>query len=204
MAMTLACELGVFDDDINPAESLRVNQQPVPSVTLKSWKLRKACLKDVLLIFSMQLSGRLNLTSFLPLGPGFQALTKTPTEIYRECAARRKHLQDSQKQSMGVPSTDSSDQMILSLWMEMASILDVANRELVPNRSAPRDFIKTGRYVGILKTESEKLRSWRKALDECYGSKYSSTSTVMPANVMQCRKTCDRSSSSSMSTIGFT
>ncbi|KAH8691737.1 hypothetical protein GQ44DRAFT_667086 [Phaeosphaeriaceae sp. PMI808] len=174
-AMTLAFEIGVFDET-SEQEFEEVNQH-LSHAVVKAYFRRKNHLRDLLIIYVTQTSGRLGLTSMLPklerdesMGGG-----PTPVELYRERVSRIKApppqfgmRSDGQRlplESIATQERNAVQDLVLDFWERIAKIMEIGNLKLFSNRRKTRELLKSGSYEEMLKFFQGPLTDWRSAFD---------------------------------------
>ncbi|KAF2745049.1 hypothetical protein M011DRAFT_528085 [Sporormia fimetaria CBS 119925] len=173
-AAALAFEIGVFDDT-SEKEFEEANQH-LSHATVKAYFRRKNHLKDLLKIYIMQTSGRLGLTSMLPKIEGDSILpTKTPNELYEERISQirppppnlgtRADGQRLPYESVATQHRHAVQDLVLDFWMRIATIMDMGNQKLFPNRRMTRDLLKSGGYEELLRNFQTPLLDWRKSFN---------------------------------------
>jgi hypothetical protein len=168
-AITLAFEIGVFDD--TPQEIFQENNPGIPSAKVSAFFERKGYLKDLLPIYIIQLSGRLELIGKLP--PNYlKSLNQTDAE---------QRLQNRLAKFNGTAPVDSPGtsykdlsphRVVLHFWEEITAIMKSGNENMFPNRQYTRELIKSGRYSELLAIYQPMLVAWRSDFDECDLSMY--------------------------------
>ncbi|ORY19584.1 hypothetical protein BCR34DRAFT_595522 [Clohesyomyces aquaticus] len=174
-AMALAFEIGVFDDT-SEREFEQANER-LSHATVKAYYRRKNHLKDLLIIYVTQTSGRLGLSSMLPQvkreGDGFP--TKTPLAMYQERIARiqppppqigmRPDGQRLPYESVATQNRHAVQDLVLDFWNWIAKIMEGGNLKLFPNRRQTRELLKTGKYEELLRDFQTPLLEWKKCFD---------------------------------------
>ena len=148
MAMSLAFEIGVFDSNSARHEA----DATTPQETIRAYDRRRLHVKDLLLVYMTQTSGRVGLSTMLP-------------ESY--CDPALSHIFDIRN----VPNGSTKD-MVIHLWLKIASIMKRGNEQLFANREVTRDVVRNGSYKKILHEMGPMLTSWRKTLDNVHDSKF--------------------------------
>ena len=173
-AMSLAFEIGVFDET-SEVEFEEANQH-LSHATVKAYFRRKNHLKDLLIIYVTQTSGRLGLTSMLPQVRREDSLVqKTPLELYQERVARIKAppphqgmRPDGQRlplESVATQERHAVQDLVLDFWDRIAKIMEVGNLKLFPNRRRTRDLLKSGKYTELLQNFQTPLVDWKRGFD---------------------------------------
>ncbi|PSK42965.1 hypothetical protein B9Z65_6919 [Elsinoe australis] len=122
MAMSLAFEIGVFDE--NAARHLS-KSTTIPDDKRMAYERRRLHIKDLLMVYMTQTSGRVGLTSMLPKN---------------YCEPALSHIYD-------LHNAHNPKDLVIHLWLKIASIMKTGNEELFPNRDTTRDIIRTGRHT---------------------------------------------------------
>lgn len=173
-AMSLAFEIGVFDET-SEVEFEEANQH-LSHATVKAYFRRKNHLKDLLIIYVTQTSGRLGLTSMLPQVRREDSLVqKTPLELYQERVTRIKAppphqgmRPDGQRlplESVATQERHAVQDLVLDFWDRIAKIMEVGNLKLFPNRRRTRDLLKSGKYTELLQNFQTPLVDWKRGFD---------------------------------------
>jgi hypothetical protein len=167
-ATNLAFEIGVFDE--TPMEIFHENNPGIPMTKIQAFFERKNYLKELLPIYTIQLSGRLELIGKLP--PGYlESLNRTNAE-QRMQNRLSEFNGTAQVDSPGTSYKDSKPQrVVLHFWEEITGIIKAGNANMFPNRQHTRDLIKSGRYMKLLAIFQPMLTAWRNDFDECTLSK---------------------------------
>ncbi|KAG9201264.1 hypothetical protein G6514_005812 [Epicoccum nigrum] len=179
-AMTLGFEIGVFDET-SEVEFEQANQH-LSHATVKSYFRRKNHLKNLLIIYVTQTSGRLGLTSMLPKihernesfisGP-------TPNELYQQRVSgikappmqfgtRPSAAQDGQRlplESVAHQERHAVQDLVLDFWTRIAKIMELGNLKLFSNRRKTRELLKSGDYADMLKFFQAPLEEWKSCFD---------------------------------------
>lgn len=179
-AMTLGFEIGVFDET-SEVEFEQANQH-LSHATVKSYFRRKNHLKNLLIIYVTQTSGRLGLTSMLPKihersesfvgGP-------TPNELYQQRVSgikappmqfgtRPSAAQDGQRlplESVAHQERHAVQDLVLDFWTRIAKIMELGNLKLFSNRRKTRELLKSGQYEDMLKFFQAPLEEWKVCFD---------------------------------------
>jgi hypothetical protein len=174
-AMTLAFEIGVFDET-NETEFEEANQH-LSHATVKAYYRRKNHLRDLLIIYVTQTSGRLGLTSMLPKIDRDESLTggPSPLERYKDRISRIKAppaqfgmRSDGQRlplESIATQERHAIQDLVLDFWQRIAKIMEMGNLKLFSNRRKTRELLKSGTYEEMLKFFQGPLAEWRKCFD---------------------------------------
>jgi hypothetical protein len=174
-AMTLAFEIGVFDE--TSEQEFEDANQHLSHAIVKAYYRRKNHLRDLLIIYVTQTSGRLGLTSMLPkldrdesLGGGL-----TPLELYHDRVSRIKApppqfgmRADGQRlplESVATQERHAVQDLVLDFWQRIAKIMEMGNLKLFSNRRKTRELLKSGVYEEMLKLFQGPLTEWRACFD---------------------------------------
>lgn len=174
-AMTLAFEIGVFDET-SETEFEEANQH-LSHATVKAYYRRKNHLRDLLIIYVTQTSGRLGLTSMLPKIERDENLAggPTPLELYQERVSRIKApppqfgmRSDGQRlplESIAHQERHAVQDLVLDFWQRIAKVMEMGNLKLFSNRRKTRELLKSGSYEEMLKFFQGPLTEWRTCFD---------------------------------------
>ncbi|KAF1978977.1 hypothetical protein BU23DRAFT_191785 [Bimuria novae-zelandiae CBS 107.79] len=173
-AVSLAFEIGVFDET-SEVEFEEANQH-LSHATVKAYFRRKNHLKDLLIIYVTQTSGRLGLTSMLPqVKREDSVVQKTPLELYHERVAHIKAppphqgmRPDGQRlplESVATQERHAVQDLVLDFWDRIAKIMEIGNLKLFPNRRRTRDLLKSGKYTELLQNFQTPLVDWKRGFD---------------------------------------
>lgn len=173
-AVSLAFEIGVFDET-SEVEFEEANQH-LSHATVKAYFRRKNHLKDLLIIYVTQTSGRLGLTSMLPqVRREENVMQKTPLELYQERVARIKAppphqgmRPDGQRlplESVATQERHAVQDLVLDFWDRIAKVMEIGNLKLFPNRRRTRDLLKSGKYTELLANFQTPLVDWKRGFD---------------------------------------
>jgi hypothetical protein len=183
-ALTLAFEIGIFEE-ISEEDFLHANPS-LPHSKIKTFFARKNKLKELLWVYFVQTSGRLELIGKLPRGylDAFhqpQADMRVQAEVARRMQRRQMdpdqafspmaHLKQYAQDPQGVT---------LFFWQEIAAIMKSGNQAMFLNRDLTRDIIRSGRYADFLHVYQPLLRDWRNEFDKCTMSKCCTHSGLLP------------------------
>lgn len=174
-AMTLAFEIGVFDET-SETEFEEANQH-LSHATVKAYYRRKTHLRDLLIIYVTQTSGRLGLTSMLPKIERDENLVggPTPIELYQERVSRIKApppqfgmRPDGQRlplESVAHQERHAVQDLVLDFWTRIAKIMEMGNLKLFANRRKTRELLKSGMYEEMLRFFQGPLSEWKNCFD---------------------------------------
>ena len=147
ISMSLAFEIGVFDASEWQRHARNIDGLPLSAEELQSYDRRRGHVRDILLIYVTQTSGRLGLTSMLPSN-----YTKP---------------EDSTLHSLDFGQHESVRETVLHFWLRMASLMREGNQKIFANKTFTRDLIKNGDYKSALDQLQVPLHQWRKDFDKC-------------------------------------
>ncbi|KAF2848156.1 hypothetical protein T440DRAFT_429428 [Plenodomus tracheiphilus IPT5] len=177
-AMSLAFEIGVFDET-SETEFEEANQH-LSHATVKAYYRRKNHLRDLLIIYVTQTSGRLGLTSMLPKIERDESLVggPTPLELYQERISRIKApppqfgmRSDGQRlplESIATQERHAVQDLVLDFWQRIAKVMEMGNLKLFSNRRKTREPLKSGTYEEMLKFFQGPLTEWRTSFDRAH------------------------------------
>jgi hypothetical protein len=189
-ATTLAFEIGVFDET-NESEFEEANQH-LSHATVKAYYRRKNHLRDLLVIYVTQTSGRLGLTSMLPKIDRDENIigSPSPLELYKERISRIKAppaqfgmRSDGQRlplESIATQERHAVQDLVLDFWQRIAKIMEMGNLKLFSNRRKTRELLKSGSYEEMLKFFQGPLMEWRKCFDRAPQGKIIIRSLLVP------------------------
>lgn len=195
-AMSLAFEIGVFDET-GEVEFEEANQH-LSHATVKAYFRRKNHLKDLLIIYVTQTSGRLGLTSMLPQvkRESDSVMQKTPLELYQERVSRIKAppphhgmRPDGQRlplESVATQERHAVQDLVLDFWDRIAKIMEIGNLKLFPNRRRTRDLLKSGKYEELLQNFQTPLIDWKRGFEAAPQGSFSVVD--MPCSLSNCFK----------------
>ncbi|KAJ4333709.1 zinc finger transcriptional activator, partial [Ascochyta clinopodiicola] len=179
-AMTLAFEIGVFDET-SEVEFEEANQH-LSHATVKAYFRRKNHLKNLLIIYVTQTSGRLGLTSMLPKIDQREENFiggLTPNELYQQRVSgikappmqfgtRPSAAQDGQRlplESVAHQERHAVQDLVLDFWTRIAKVMEMGNLKLFSNRRKTRELLKSGQYEEMLKFFQGPLMEWKNCFD---------------------------------------
>lgn len=148
ISMSLAFEIGVFDASEWQRHARNTDGMPLSAEELQAYDRRRGHVRDLLLIYVTQTSGRLGLTSMLPSN-----YTKP---------------EDSTLYNRDFGQHESVRETVLHFWLRMASIMREGNQKIFANKAFTRDLIKNGDYRGALDQLQIPLQQWRRDFDKCH------------------------------------
>jgi Fungal Zn(2)-Cys(6) binuclear cluster domain len=133
-ALTLAHELGVFDDDEKKPSQL---SYPRARQDLNSFEVRKLRMRKLLYVYINQLASRLGCSSMFP-----QNLTQA---------------------TMTAPSAPNDKwQSHMLSWIELTKLVKSASELFFPSPSVTRQLLSSGRYSSLLDHFVPLLEQWRR------------------------------------------
>ncbi|CAK3808857.1 Transcriptional activator ARO80 [Lecanosticta acicola] len=147
MAMSLAMEIGVFDSSEWQRHARSADGSPLSAEDITAYDKRRGSVRDLLLVYVTQTSGRLGLTSMLP-------------SYYSK-------PEDSDLFKKQVGQQDSVQEITFHFWLRIAALLREGNNKIFANKSYTRDLIRNGDYKAVLAQLQEPLRQWRQDFDDC-------------------------------------
>ena len=148
MAMALAFEIGVFDSSEWQRHARSMDGQPLSADDLSAYDRRRGNVRDLLLVYVTQTSGRLGLTSMLPSNyskPEDSAL------FDRE---------------RGLGQQQSVQEVTMHFWLRISALMREGNRNIFANKTFTRDLIRNGNYKAALEKLQPSLRQWRQDFEE--------------------------------------
>ena len=146
LSMSLAFEIGVFDAGEWQRHARSADGQPLSAEELRAYDRRRGTVRNLLLIYVTQTSGRLGLTSMLPSN------YSKPEES------------NLFKQQLG--QHESIQEVIMHFWLRMAAMMREGNQRIYANKAFTRDLIRSGDYKTVLESIQEPLRLWREDFDK--------------------------------------
>jgi hypothetical protein len=182
-AMTLAFEIGVFDD--TSEKEFEDANQHLSHATVKAYYRRKNHLRDLLIIYVTQTSGRLGLTSMLPKIDRDESLAggPTPLDLYHERMGKIKApppqfgmRSDGQRlplESIATQERHAVQDLVLDFWQRIAKVMEMGNLKLFSNRRKTRELLKSGTYEEMLKFFQGPLTEWKACFDRAPQGKFS-------------------------------
>lgn len=140
MAMTVALEIGVFDNDSSRHAKVMSKDQAA------LYAQRRMHVKSLLLVYITQTSGRLGIAAMLPEGyadPSLSELYSPKTrDLFRD-------IRD----------------VVVHYWLQLAHLVKMGNLQLYANRQYTREIIRSGKYKALLQTINPLLTKWRQEVD---------------------------------------
>ncbi len=138
--LSLAHELGVFDDDSNPKAAVGETQALVERTVLRRMRLRK-----LLYVFVEQLASRLGCTSMIPK-------TLNASALQGVSAATMSSLE----------GADQEWHIFMTAWIDLTKLVKSISDMLFPSASYSKQILRNGRYIGLLEHFQPLLSQWRK------------------------------------------
>ncbi|KAF2734529.1 hypothetical protein EJ04DRAFT_543610 [Polyplosphaeria fusca] len=176
-AVSLAFEIGVFDDT-SETEFEEANQH-LSHATVKAYYRRKNHLKDLLLIYVTQTSGRLGLSSMLPKvqrDDDDLNAQKSPNQLFQERLSKirpppshtgmRPDGQRMPYESVATQNRHAIQDLVLDFWNRIAKLMEIGNLKLFPSRRRTRELLKTGEYANLLREFQTPLHEWMRNFDQ--------------------------------------
>ncbi|KAF2429816.1 hypothetical protein EJ08DRAFT_734754 [Tothia fuscella] len=170
-ALSLAFEIGVFDQ-MKESEFRELNPR-IPEAKVTAYFVRKTHLKELLWIYYVQTSGRLELISSLP--PNFlESLHQTAADSKMQDLVTRR-FDDMQSNRNQPPSPvqfaldhkADTHELTLKFWESIAAILKSGNQQLFLSRISTREVTASGKYQLYLDVYKPILKDWRLDFDKC-------------------------------------
>lgn len=181
-AMTLGFEIGVFDDKSD--EDYRQSHPNISHDHVQQYIRRKNHIRELLVVYATQTSGRLGLTSMMPKMEGDRAILKAPNlQIYSSSPIQMRSPPVSRldmRSPLAIPTPPSIPALqspqdiqdtVIHHWIEIAKLGELGNKLLFPSRAHTRDLIRTGKYAQMLDSFKPRMEAWRRQFDSCTASK---------------------------------
>lgn len=146
MAMSLAMEIGVFDSSEWQRHATGPNGQPLSAGQLSEYDRRRGNVRNLLLVYVTQTSGRLGLTSMLP---GYYSKPED-SDLFRRQLGQQ----------------DSVHETTFHFWLRMAALMREGNNKIFANKTFTRDLIRNGNYKAALDQFAGPMNQWRTEFDE--------------------------------------
>ena len=143
IANALAFEIGVFDENISR------HLQGISYDRRQAYEARRSHVKSLLLAYTTQTSGRLGIASMMPSIYGDPSLSED---------FETSHLHG------------TTSNLVIHLFLRIASIVKSGHRELFPNRQYTREIIQNGRYRDLLSAIQPSLAKWKDEFEKARGS----------------------------------
>ena len=131
-ALTLAHELGVFEDNEREYRGLPTRSKP----NVSNFEMRRLRIRKLLYVYINQLASRLGCSSLIP-----QNLTQTTMASTRDCDEWQSHM---------------------SSWIELTKLVKSASELFFPSPSVTRQLLDSGRYSSLLDHFVPLLEQWRR------------------------------------------
>lgn len=147
MAMSLAMEIGVFDSSEWQRHARATDGHSLSADDLTKYDKRRGNVRDLLLVYVTQTSGRLGLTSMLP---GYYSKPED-SDLFRRRI-------DGQQ--------DSIHEVTFHFWLRMAALMREGNNKIFANKTFTRDLIRNGDYKRALDQFAVPLNDWKKDFDD--------------------------------------
>ena len=147
VSMSLAIEIGVFDASEWQRHARSQDGQPLSAEDLQTYDRRRGNVRDILLVYVTQTSGRLGLTSMLP------GNYSKPEDSNLHTRALGQHV--------------SIQETILHFWLRMAALMRDGNTKIFANKAWTRDLIKNGDYKAALEEFNPPLQKWNEDFKKC-------------------------------------
>ncbi|KAM3423504.1 hypothetical protein BST61_g932 [Cercospora zeina] len=145
MAMSLAMEIGVFDSSEWQRHAFGPNGQPLSAAELSEYDKRRGNVRNLLLVYVTQTSGRLGLTSMLP---GYYSKPED-SDLFRRQLGQQ----------------DSVHETTFHFWLRMAALMREGNNKIFANKTFTRDLIRNGNYKAALDQFAKPMNEWRAEFD---------------------------------------
>jgi hypothetical protein len=147
ISMSLAFEIGVFDSSEWQRHARSSDGQPLSADQLQTYDRRRSSVRDILLVYVSQTSGRLGLTSMLP--------------------SNYSKPDDSSLFKRSIRQHESIQETVLHFWLRIAAIMREGNEQIYANKAYTRDLIRNGDYKAALDRLQNPLREWYRDLSNC-------------------------------------
>ncbi|TKA69824.1 hypothetical protein B0A55_07503 [Friedmanniomyces simplex] len=147
MAMSMAYEIGVFDASDWQRHARNSDGQLPTAEGLQTYDKRRGSVRNLLLVYVTQTSGRLGLTTVLPSNYS----KPEDSDLFHRQVGQHGNLQET----------------IMHFWLRMAAIIREGNSNIFANKAFTRDLIKNGDYQAAITRMSEPLARWRHDFDKC-------------------------------------
>ncbi|WPG99779.1 hypothetical protein R9X50_00259800 [Acrodontium crateriforme] len=145
ISMSLAFEIGVFDSSDWQRHAKGTNGAPLSAVELQAYDKRRGNVRDLLLIYVTQTSGRLGLTTMLPSN-----YTKPEdSDLWKRTLGQHGSIQET----------------VLHFWLRIAAVMRDGNTRIFANKDFTRDLIKNGNYKAELDKIQGPMDNWRRDFD---------------------------------------
>jgi len=147
LSMSLAFEIGVFDLSDWQRHARSIDGQPLSAEELQTYDRRRQSVRDLLLVYVSQTSGRLGLTSMLP---GNYSKPED-SDLYKRELGQHQSIQET----------------VLHFWLRIAAIMREGNKKIFANKAFTRDLIKNGNYKAALDRTQQPLEEWHEDFENC-------------------------------------
>ncbi|KAK0935198.1 zinc finger transcriptional activator [Friedmanniomyces endolithicus] len=147
MAMSMAYEIGVFDASDWQRHARNSDGHLPTAEGLQTYDRRRDSVRNILLVYVTQTSGRLGLTTVLPSNYSMPE----DSDLFHRPVGQHNNLQET----------------IMHFWLRMAAIIREGNSNIFANKAFTRDLIKNGDYQQAITRMSEPLARWRQDFDKC-------------------------------------
>nr|POF18614.1 putative transferase caf17, mitochondrial [Quercus suber] len=147
LSMSLAFEIGVFDTSDWQRHAKSANGKPLSAEDLRAYDGRRSNVRDLLLVYVTQTSGRLGLTSMLP--------------------GNYSKPEDSRLYNAEIGQHNGLKETVLHFWLRMAAIMREGNQRVFANKEFTRDLIRNGDYKAALEQLQRPVDEWRRDFDRC-------------------------------------
>jgi hypothetical protein len=174
----------VFDESVEATLDQDFRDQS--ETELRLYVRRRQILRDLLLIYVTQTSGRLGLTSMLPsnrsdpaVGDHSDPRLQNRLQMLRE--SNRTLLNSIKSENPNTHDLIDSQDKVLYFWKEMAYFFEKGNLELFPNRRRTRELITTGKYRDLLQSFNPMLREWKDTFEKANSRSSHGCTTIFPS-----------------------
>lgn len=152
LSMSLAFEIGVFDSSEWQRHARSADGHPLSAEEMRTYDLRRSTVRNLLLVYVTQTSGRLGLTSMLPSNYS----KPEDSTLFKQQLGQHHSIQEE----------------IVHFWLRMASLMREGNQRIYANKAFTRDLIKSGDYKTVLQSLQDPLHQWREDFNKCGMPKY--------------------------------
>ena len=146
MAMTLASQIGVFDQDCSR------HMVGIPPDQQDVYQRRRLHVKSIILAYITQTSGRMGITAMLPQGYA----EPSQSDLYKP---KRSNFRDTKD-------------IVIHFWLRLATLVRINNEDLYANRQQTRHIIKSGKYRELLQRIKPSLVQWRREFEAHRNSEF--------------------------------
>lgn len=147
ISTSLAFEIGVFDSSDWQRHAKSSTGRPLSAEDLRTYDGRRSNVRDLLLVYVTQTSGRLGLTSMLP--------------------GNYSKPEDSRLYKAEIGQHQGIKETVLHFWLRMAAIMREGNQKVFANKEFTRDLIRNGDYKAALEQLQRPVDEWRNDFDKC-------------------------------------